>query len=235
MNDYVLEAEIRAREPRAVPAIKGSWPSTPPPGTVALRERGGAVKNSEDPTSPLEAAFKRGGMSAESAAVAARGRARETRAQNLYEAGLAGGLSPAAARVFELGRAGLHEAVVKNVAGLPASCFAWVPDPEDPATWQLQFSRTADDNGVWTPDEDLVRAAVAQVPGIAGFGNALDIPAADLPGVKSILRSAWIACGAALDEMPSELNQEALRRAFRRGGLSERAAAIAASGRERRS
>ena len=66
-----------------------------------------------------------------------------------------------------------------------------MPDPEDPTTWQLQLARSADDgSGEWKPDEDLVRAAVAQVPGIAGFGNALDIPGADLPKVKSILRSA---------------------------------------------
>ena len=154
-------------------------------------------------TKQLEKAFHGMGLSAESAAAAARGRHR------------------------------IRE-VVKNVAGLPAECFAWVPDPEDPTTWKLQISRSASTGTDWAPDEDLVRAAVGQLPGIAAFGKALDISAADLPAVKATLRAAWIACGADIAQMPAELQQEALRRAFVGLGMSETAAAVAARGRGRR-
>lgn len=219
-------------------------PATGGTGPVALAERRRAAPKAAPRATPvatpavveaeLAAAFRRGGMSAESALVAARGRfPREP--SSLYEAFRAVGMSDGAARVAARGRDGVREAVVRNVAGLSAACFAWVPDPESPETWQLQIARDDDSgDGAWQPDEDLVRRAVAMVPGIAGFDQALDIPAGDLPTLKATLRAAWIACGAALDEMPFELNQEALRRAFMRGGLSERAAAIAARGRERR-
>ena len=243
MNEWnLVRSEIEQRENR-VPQRRGeaNKPRPPSAAVVALRERqhGTATRATKvSPASDIEAQlaaeFQRGGLTAEGAAGAVRGRAARPVPQTLYEAGIADGMSPAAAKAFARGRHGLNE-VVKNVAGLPASCFAWVPDPEDPLTWQLQIARSADNgSGEWSPDEDLVRAAVAQVPGIAGYDQALDIPAAALPGVRSILRSAWIACGAAIEEMPSELNQEALRREFRRGGLSEQKAAIAARGREGR-
>lgn len=225
---YREKAGKRGAPARTIP-VRGSARSPQAIGTRAKR----VDAATGDLTPELEASFVRRGLSVESARVAARGRARSS-AGSLIEAGQRLGLMPAAAHTFARGRHGLREAV-KNVAGLPASCFAWVPDPEDPTTWQLQISRSVDTgNGEWLPDEDLVRAAVAQLPGLAGYGDALDIPAGDLPGVKSILRSAWIACGAALDEMPLELTQEALRRSFRRLGLSETAAAVAASGRGRR-
>jgi hypothetical protein len=196
--------------------------------TVALREGRG---NHEDLTPELEEAFERIGLIGESAKTAARGRVPVRDPASLVEAFKASGMSDASARVAAQGRHSLRE-VVKNVAGLPASCFAWVQDPSEPSTWRLQISRSADSgNGEWVPDEDLVRAAVAQLPGIAGYDSALEIPASDLPGVKSILRSAWIAANLPIDDMPRELNQEALRRAFLGMGLSEQAAAVAAKGR----
>jgi hypothetical protein len=185
-------------------------------------------------TPQLEEAFVASGMSPAKAKIAAAGRhASASHPGSLIEVGKQLGLMPAAARTFARGRHGLSEAV-KNVAGLPAECFAWVPDPEDPTTWQMQISRNAGIGSEWSPDEDLVRAAVAQLPGVATYGKALDIPAADLPAVKANLRSAWIAAAVPLDEMPPELNQEALRRAFLGLGLSSEAAAVAARGRERR-
>jgi len=153
-------------------------------------------------------------------------------ATSLYRLAHERGYSPAAARIFAAGRHGISEAVT-NIAGLTARCFAWIPDPEDSTTWQLQIARSDEPDSAWQPDEDLVRSAVSQLPGIAGYDKAIDIPASALPGVKSVLRSAWIACGADVDQMPAELNQEALRREFLKLGLSETAAAIAARGRGR--
>jgi hypothetical protein len=205
--------------------VTASRSTTVPAGTVALRER---------KTPKLEDGFKRLGLPTEAARAAARGRGGVRQSGSLVEGFRRRGLSERAARVAAAGRHGVLEAV-KNIAGLPASCFAWIPDSEDASTWQLQISRSGDIGSGWAPDEDLVRAAVAKLPGVAAYDQALDIPAADLPGVKSILRSAWIACGADLDEMPYELNQEALRQAFLGLGLSEKAAAIAARGRQGRS
>jgi len=185
-------------------------------------------------TNQLEKAFQGMGLSPKSSAVAALGRAaRPTKAGSLVEAARELGHSAAAARTFARGRSGFCEAV-KNIAGLSSRCFAWVPDENDPLTWQLQIARSDEPSGAWQPDEDLVRAACGQVPGIATYGKALDIPTADLPAVKATLRAAWIACGASIDEMPAELQQEGLRRAFVGLGLSETEAATAARGRERR-
>jgi hypothetical protein len=216
----LITAEIEQREPRRRAESKTT-------SSVALRE---SRASKDDVTPKLEGAFKRLGQSDAGAKIAARGRNGRPAASNLAEAGQRLGLSSAGAKVFARGRRAVREAV-KNVAGLPASCFAWVPDPEDATTWQLQIARSADAGDAWTPDEDLVRAAVAKLPGVATFGTALDIPAADLPAVKATLRAAWIACGASIDEMPKELQQEALRKAFRRLGMSESAAAVAARGR----
>jgi hypothetical protein len=219
----LVAQEVKLREARRAAAL-------PAASSKAVK----AATKAKDLTPQLEAAFERTGLSAEAARIAARGRGgRPAQAGTLGEAGRVLGLSPAAARTFARGR-GIREAVTKNVAGLPASSFAWVPDAEDPTSWQMQISRSADSGSDWAPDEDLVRAAVAQLPGIAGYDKALDIAAADLPGVKATLRSAWIACGLAIDAMPAELNQEALRHAFLGLGLSESAAAVAASGRTRR-
>jgi hypothetical protein len=166
----------------------------------------------------LAVAFEGLGHKGESARIAARGR---------------GGVRESGSLVLGArGRSGIREAVT-SVAGLPAVCFAWVPDPADPTTWKMQISRSADTGTQWSPDEDLVRAAVAQLPGVATFGKALDIPDADLPAVRAALRSAWIACGADIAEMPPELTQEALRAAFRKLGLSDRAASVAVRGRRR--
>jgi hypothetical protein len=197
---------------------------------VTTARRAPAAAKTADLEPQLVEAFVKGGMTEAQAKIAAAGRHATRSASNLFLAAREGGLSPAAARTFARGRSGIVE-VVKNVAGLPASCFAWVPDPEDPTTWKMQIARSTGTD--WSPDEDLVRAAVAVLPGIAPFDKALDIPTSDLPAVKAALRAAWIACGAPIDEMPAELQQEALRREFMRGGLSEQAAAIAARGRRR--
>lgn len=195
--------------------------STPrvPAARIAVEPTKPATPTSEALTQQLEAAFRKRGLGEAAAKIAAQGRGPAAH-RSLAESGRALGLSPAAAEVFARGRGRQTEAAtVKNVAGLTASSFAYVPDPEDPTTWRLQIIRSEDGVG-WTPDEDLVRAAVAQLPGNAGYDNELDIPAADLPKVLSTLASAWIACGAPIDEMPSVLTQEAARNTLEAGGMA---------------
>jgi hypothetical protein len=224
-------AKVAAR-PRVRPSTKKE---AKPAGTVTLRERTSApTSKAAKPASEaeLEAAMKRVTKDENIAKIAARGReARPAPARSLVEAGKGLGLGAAKAKAFAKGQS-VSEAA-KDAAGLGPTAYAWTPDVEDASTWRLQISRSAETGTSWNPSEDLVRAAVAQLPGIAGYENAIDIPAADLPAVKAVLRSAWIACGAAVDAMPPELQQEALRRALLRGGMSEKAAAIASRDRER--
>lgn len=222
---------ILARESRRSAGLKSR--------TLTVREKSGAVASKPKAAKPVTeaefaATFEKLGLSPSAAKTAARGRGTQpAKASTFVEAGRDLGLTPAGAKAFAYGR-GVRE-VAKDIAGLPATSYAYTPDVEDPSTWRLQISRSADTGDTWRPDEDLVRAAVAKLPGIAGYDSAIDIPAADLPGVKAKLRSAWIACGASLGDMPPELAQEALQRAFRRlGHTSDIGVTAAARGRERR-
>ena len=182
----------------------------------------------------LAGAYKGLGHTEAAAKIAARGRVPVRESGSIVEAARGLGLSQSAARTFARGRSGIREAV-KNVAGLPAECFAWVPDPADPTTWKMQISRSANTGTEWSPDEDLVRAAAAQLPGVATYGKALDIPDSEIGDVKARLRAAWIAANLPLDDPAyAVLQQEALRREFMKLGLSESAAGVAARGRERR-
>lgn len=173
-----------------------------PATTVALRERGGAVKPAGE-SSSLVAEFRRGGLSTESAKVAARG------------------------------RSGLREVVTKTEPAVgsfkggdfPASDYAYVPDAADPAGWALLLTLVPGG----TPDPDAVKGAVAAIDPANPADNP--VPEADLPDVKAALAKAWAKAGLPADQVPAVLTTEALRAEFRRGGLSESAAKIAASGR----
>jgi hypothetical protein len=224
-----------ARSPRAIGTLRPAG-KTDATTTIAAAKATRSANAKPVTEAEFVAAFKRLGLSTSAAETAARGRGvKPAKSSSLIESGRALGLSRVAAKAFARGRSGLSE-VAKDVAGLPANCYAYTPDVEDPLTWKLQIARSADNgNGVWTPDEDLVRAAVAQLPGIAGYEQAIDIPAAALPGVKAVLRSAWISCGASVDELPRELAQEALRKPFERLGIKTEVGMQAAMrGRERR-
>jgi hypothetical protein len=218
----LIAEEVKLRDARrAGPkpgAVKPRRESRAPAVTTAIASRSATVEDEA-----LAASFKRLGLSDSAAKVAARGRGSRP-AGGLAEAGRRLSLSAARAKTFAT--RGLRE-VIRNVAGLSAACFAWVPDESDPTTWKMQIARS-DDGDVWSPDEDLVRAAVVQLPELAGYDKALDIPAADLPAVKATLRSAWIACGAPVDDMPLELSQEALRGPFKRLGVTTEAGMRAA-------
>jgi hypothetical protein len=139
------------------------------------------------------------------------------------------GLSERRAVAFARGRAGMREAIT-NVGGLTSRCYAWVPDENDPTTWQLQIARSDDPAEDLVFDSGLVQAAVQLVPGLGAFGRTLAIPDSALPQVKATLRTAWIQSGLDPNEMPSGLLEAALETALRRMGMSQRAAAAAARG-----
>jgi hypothetical protein len=241
------------------PAIKGSRPSTPRPGSVALRERRPTASqttqaaSAADIEAQLAAAFQRGGLSAERAVVAARGRTRvltsselvaaheaaankgaRPASASLAEAGRELGLSPAAAKVFVRGRGGLREAVTDG-SGFKATDYAYAPDPEDPPTWKLLLVKQPGDGALGAYDPDLVRAAATALAVPEWGAPQVDIPAADLPAVKQAVRGAWIQADLPVAEIPPALDEAALAAAFQRRGLSAEAAAVAARGRGRRS
>lgn len=63
---------------------------------------------------------------------------------------------------------------------LPASAYAYVPDPEKPSTWKLRID-----------DAGHVGGAIAAIG--KGFrGQKANIPSADLPAVKRKIRAAWL-------------------------------------------
>ncbi|MCX5888069.1 MAG: hypothetical protein NTY36_01290 [Deltaproteobacteria bacterium] len=84
---------------------------------------------------------------------------------------------------------------------LPAKCFAFVGDPQDPESWKLLYLQ-ADGS----PDEThLADAAAALSEG--GFrGQKVDLPAAALAGVKAKLRAAYQKMGKTA-EMPAQLRE----------------------------
>ncbi len=84
-------------------------------------------------------------------------------------------------------RESLREATkTEGGKSFPVSDYAYVPDPEKPSEWKLRL--TATPGG--TPDSGIVGAAIAALG--AGFrGQKVDIPAADLAGVKAKVRAAW--------------------------------------------
>lgn len=71
---------------------------------------------------------------------------------------------------------------MKTVGGeeLPASAFAYVPDPQKPSTWKLRID-----------DKAHVGAAIAAIS--KGFrGQKVDIPEEDIRAVKDKIRDAWL-------------------------------------------
>jgi hypothetical protein len=208
----------------ALKPVSTSRPTTSSTGTIALRER---------QAPKLEEGFKRLGMSAESAGVAARARgARSSKVGSLLHEGQRLGLVPAAARTFARGR-GLREAVTDG-SGFKASDYAYAPDAEDPTSWKLLLVKNPGDGATGAYDPDLVRAAATALATPDWGGPVFEIPSADLPAVKQTIRGAWIQAGLPIAEIPPALDEAALHGAFRKLGMSEAAAAVAARGRDRR-
>jgi len=91
--------------------------------------------------------------------------------------------------------------VTKSEAGgnFPASDYAYVPDATKPSTWKLRLTKTP---GGY-PDPGIVGAAAAAL-GAGGFrGQKVQIPEADLAGVKAKVRAAWKKANP--DKDPSEM------------------------------
>ena len=83
---------------------------------------------------------------------------------------------------------GLGDKATKREDGkdFPASAYAYVPDATKPSTWKLRLTRTPGGG----PDAGIVGAAIAALG--KGFrGQKVQIPAADLAGVKAKVRTAW--------------------------------------------
>lgn len=113
-----------------------------------------------------------------------------------------------------------------NGEDFPAAAYAYTPDPEKPSTWKLRLWANLDQKETAAQ----VGAAVAAL-GPGGFrGNRVEIPDADLPGVKRRVLAAWRKVHGDGQEPPAVLKaadtytppkgvQEAAQRAL--GWISE--------------
>ncbi len=146
--------------------------------------------------------------------------ARAPRSQQLLEKVFESlGHSAKGARVAAAGRTRrLREAsAARDAAGLGPDAYAYAPDESDPSTWLLQLYQDKDSK---TPEPSLVQYAVNHLPGIAAYGTAVAIPDKDLDDVKARLRSAWIAAGLSIDDLPLEMQNLELAASFRRLGIT---------------
>jgi len=81
--------------------------------------------------------------------------------------------------------------------GLPAICFAYVPDETKPSTWKLRYRNP---DGSVSPNH-LAGAVAALSPG--GFrGKRVEIPLADLPRTKKKLLEAYREIGTPEEQIP---------------------------------
>lgn len=86
----------------------------------------------------------------------------------------------------------------------PPAAFAYVPDPDKPSTWKLRLWDSLEEKV--TPAQ-VGRALAALGPG--GFrGNRVQIPAADLPGVRQTVLTAWRSVHEDDEPIPEVLKEE---------------------------
>jgi len=86
--------------------------------------------------------------------------------------------------------------------GLPAICFAYVPDETKPSTWKLRYRNP---DGSVSPSH-LAGAVAALSPG--GFrGRRVEIPPEDLPEVKKKLLHAHREIGTPEDQIPPGIKE----------------------------
>ena len=76
-------------------------------------------------------------------------------------------------------------------------CFAYVRDPNDPASWRLRYRHT---DG--SPNPETLTLAVAD---LSGDSRSLGIPADDVPLVKERLRQAYLELGITPEDLPLTL------------------------------
>lgn len=102
-----------------------------------------------------------------------------------------------------------EQAAMKTEDGVeyPASAFAYVPDTEKPSEWKL---RLWEDSTKKVTRRQLGAAAAALSPG--GFrGQKVNIPAADLPGVKRRIRAAYRSLDVPDEEIPRWVKEAEVR------------------------
>ena len=85
---------------------------------------------------------------------------------------------------------------------LPAKCFAYVGDPENPETWKLPYL-----NPDGSVDETHLAGAAAALSAGGFRGEKVDLPAGALNGVKAKLRAAYTKLGKKGEEMPEQLRE----------------------------
>lgn len=111
-------------------------------------------------------------------------------------------------RIVTAGLERLQEADAATKAeggkNFPASDYAYVPDATKPSTWKLRLTATPGGD----PDPGIVGAAAAALgPGFRG--QKVEIPDADLAGVKAKVRAAWKKANPdkSADEMPDAIKE----------------------------
>lgn len=104
-------------------------------------------------------------------------------------------------RRFTVFKAQHLERKTENGMEFPAAAFAFVPDSTKPSTWKLRLWETPEKK---VTTAQVGRAVAAFGPG--GFrGNRVQIPAADLPGVKAKVRRAWKSVNPAGADVPNAI------------------------------
>lgn len=93
----------------------------------------------------------------------------------------------------------------------PAEAFAYVPDPERVSTWKLRLWDSLSEKETRA---QVSRAVQALSP--SGFrGNRVEIPAADLAGVKRRVLAAWRRVNEEDAEVPAVLRSATLKESFK--------------------
>jgi hypothetical protein len=93
----------------------------------------------------------------------------------------------------------------------PAEAFAYVPDPERVSTWKLRLWDSLSEKET---KAQVARAVQALSP--SGFrGNRVQIPAADLPGVKRKVLAAWRKVNEPDAEIPAVLKAMLVKETFK--------------------
>ncbi len=83
---------------------------------------------------------------------------------------------------------------------LPAICYAYVPDPDNPSTWKLRYRKR---DG--TVDKRRLAAAVAALSPGGLRGRRVQIPDEHIAEVKAKLREAYQEIGAREEDIPPGL------------------------------
>lgn len=100
-----------------------------------------------------------------------------------------------------------EEVATKKEGGenFPAAAFAYVPDPEMPSTWKLRLWDSLDKKETIAQ----VSRAVSALKSTGFRGNKVQIPRADLAGVKAKIRASWRKVNGSDRPVPDILKESA--------------------------